>query len=416
MDAPAPAPVFDRFADALCRQREALIAEWIQSSEPADPPDSSAAAPPETAGSGSRQTMLFDTLVLAIRGTGTGAASGGTESDAAPALRFRDGPAATLRELFALRGIILRDGLDEFLRSELAALPHARALETRISHFFEGIAAAAVQRFAEEEAHTQRGLSDHLAETSAALARMDASRLQMLRTVAHEMGNMLHALSGAVSILHAEYEELDAAERREMLGICQRNLAELKALLTHLTDFSAFLRGRAQREVTTFYLPTLFAELTRNFRTLAEAQGVRFEAAIDPDLGEVRSDRLRIRQIVTNLVSNAIKYRQRNPPPGTPPSQVLLAFRARPADAPDHWQIAVEDNGVGIAPDQREAIFEPFHRLSPKSEAPGAGLGLAISKRLAELLGGQLTVESELGRGSCFEVTLPLRLPLTQAR
>ena len=419
MAPPSAAQTFTHFADYLCQRRDELTRRWAETVR-ADPklPSSEPLSRVELQ---DHMPLLFDDLSDTTRQASMADTRASTDSHAAAHGRHRWQQryrlAEVFRELFLIRGLIIRDGLGTFLRENPACEPHSRAMETLIYRFFEETAVNSVEQFVEDEQQAQHDLHNRLSEASAALARTDASRLQMLRTVSHEMGNMLHALNGAISVLSMEYEDLDAVERREMLDICQRNMTDLKTLLHHLTDFSAFLRGKAQREVQLFFLPNLFAELVTALRPQAEAQKLQFEATLDPALGDVRTDRLRIKQIVTNLVSNAIKYRQRTRPPTSPPSRVALTYRtlAGKPDAPDQadcWQIVVEDNGVGIAPDQHEAIFEEFHRLSPNSEAPGAGLGLAISRRLAELLEGTITVESEPGRGSRFEATFPRLLPL----
>jgi signal transduction histidine kinase len=107
-----------------------------------------------------------------------------------------------------------------------------------------------------------------------------------------------------------------------------------------------------------------------------------------------------MRQILGNLILNAIKYRDRAKPVGW----IELAFDAAGAG---RWRVSVEDNGLGIAPADQERIFEEFQRVTPREEVHGTGLGLAIVRRLTELLGGQVRVRSELGRGSRFELELP---------
>lgn len=422
MDAPTLLETFNRFAEELCRRQADLTQRWVDTVR-ADP-NIPGTEPLSLQELKDHMPQLFDDLADTLRLAGASDARSQTERHAAIHGRHRWQQHYRLAELFRelgiVRRVILQDGVGEFIKAQPECQPHGRSIRSLVYRFFEEMAVSSVEQYVDEEQKAQRDLNRRLTETSEDLARtndelgrIDASRLQMLRTVSHEMGNMLHALNGALSVLSMEYDDLDATERRDMLDICQRNLGDLKTLLAHLTDFSAFLRGKAQRDVSTFALPALFAELVATFRPQAEAQKLRFDATIDPALGEVRTDRLRVKQIASNLLSNAIKYRKRTGLSDAAPGRVALELRAlASADSPvdaasDRWQIVVEDNGVGIAPDQHEAIFEEFHRLSANSEAPGAGLGLAISKRLAELLEGTITVDSELGRGSRFEVTLP---------
>ena len=125
---------------------------------------------------------------------------------------------------------------------------------------------------------------------------------------------------------------------------------------------------------------------------------MRLILQIDPDLKVVRSDRKKIRQIITNLVTNAIKYCRKSD------TSIALAFRSL-----DHgfWQIAVEDSGMGIPAEHLNSIFDEFKRLSPTDDIKGTGLGLAIAKRLVEELKGTIEAFSEVSQGSRFVVTLP---------
>jgi signal transduction histidine kinase len=144
----------------------------------------------------------------------------------------------------------------------------------------------------------------------------------------------------------------------------------------------------------------LGSELDASFRALMQAAGMRLHLQIDPDLHLVRSDRRKVRQIITNLVTNAIRYcRKDNANP-----TVVLAFRSR---GQGFWQIAVEDFGIGIPAEHLDSIFDEFKRVSLSPEIKGAGLGLAITKRLVEELNGTIEVFSEIGQGSKFVVTIP---------
>jgi signal transduction histidine kinase len=133
---------------------------------------------------------------------------------------------------------------------------------------------------------------------------------------------------------------------------------------------------------------------------MTQAAGMRLDLQIDPDLNVVRSDRRKIRQIVTNLVTNAINYCRKDKPNTT----VALAFRSLDQGS---WQIAVEDSGRGIPSEHLDSIFDEFKRVSPSEDIKGSGLGLAITKRLVEELKGTIEVFSEVSHGSRFVVTIP---------
>jgi signal transduction histidine kinase len=139
------------------------------------------------------------------------------------------------------------------------------------------------------------------------------------------------------------------------------------------------------------------------YRGAANASGLSLTVDVPEDLPTVETDGARVRQIVGNLLSNAIKY--------TKAGSVVLRTREYPAEifggARGWVHFDVIDTGLGIPADKREIIFEEFSRLGAHDRA-GAGLGLAISKRLAEALGGEITVESEVGSGSIFTLRLPI--------
>ena len=137
---------------------------------------------------------------------------------------------------------------------------------------------------------------------------------------------------------------------------------------------------------------------------MAIANDLTLEVAIKGDLEGVWTDPRKLKQIVANLVSNAIKYRRRDKPDGF----VRLLFE--PADE-EHWHLTVADSGVGIPQDDLEKVFEEFQRGAPSEEIQGAGLGLAISKRLVLLLDGEISVSSEVGQGTQFVLRFSKNLP-----
>ena len=141
--------------------------------------------------------------------------------------------------------------------------------------------------------------------------------------------------------------------------------------------------------------------LLNMFRPLAEKKNIDLRAAIEPDLPPLRQDLIKLQQILQNLLSNAIKFT----PEG---GRVLLRAEA---DVP-YLVLTVTDTGVGIAPEEQELVFEKFRQSgNPLTrEHAGTGLGLSIVRELSKLLGGDVTLQSELGRGSTFTVRLPLEL------
>jgi signal transduction histidine kinase len=192
----------------------------------------------------------------------------------------------------------------------------------------------------------------------------------------------------------------DEAVRSEMLDTCQRNVQEMSDLLNDLKDYSVLIAGAASFQIEEINVRAFGSELEASFHAITQSAGMRLDMQIDPDLDVVRSDRRKIRQIITNLVTNAINYCRRDKPNAT----VVLAFRSLDQGT---WQIAVEDSGIGIPSEHLDSIFDEFKRVSPSEDIKGAGLGLAITKRLVKELKGTIEVFSEVDHGSRFVVTIP---------
>ena len=228
------------------------------------------------------------------------------------------------------------------------------------------------------------------------MIRIDQSRLRLIRTVSHELANVLNALTITVSLVTTGRDD---AMRSEMLDVCQRNVREMGELLTDLKDYSLLIAGDASLQIEEINVRVFASELQVSFHAMTEDAGVHLDLQIDPDLDVIRSDRRKIRQIITNLVTNAVNYCGADKPNKT----VILEFRSLDQGS---WQIAVEDSGIGIPSEHLDSIFEEFKRVSPTETIKGAGLGLAITKRLVEELNGTIEVVSEIGQGSRFIVTM----------
>jgi signal transduction histidine kinase len=135
---------------------------------------------------------------------------------------------------------------------------------------------------------------------------------------------------------------------------------------------------------------------------------LEFESKCDSTLGEIVSDKLKLKQIVANLLSNAIKYRK--------PSRGGYVGISFAASGETSWKIVVADTGIGIAAADMEALFGEFSRVQSTSAVTGTGLGLAICKEFAELLGGHVEVRSEAQQGTRFEVMLPMSTEMPGGR
>jgi signal transduction histidine kinase len=236
-----------------------------------------------------------------------------------------------------------------------------------------------------------------LQESLARLERALQAKSEFLNTMSHELRSPLHVIIGYTDLLR----EGDAGLSDEFVAQRVRASAlELLQLVENTMNVARLDAGRARVRLEEFAPETALAELADGIRALPEAQaGVAVEWSVVPGLPIVRLDRLKLKEIVQNLISNALKF--------------TLAGRVTVrVDQERAWlRIAVRDTGVGIAAEAQSRIFELFERIeAPDGHRPGVGLGLYIVKSLVQLMEGTIELESRPGAGSCFTVRLPLRL------
>ncbi|MEP6672981.1 MAG: HAMP domain-containing sensor histidine kinase [Chthoniobacter sp.] len=222
---------------------------------------------------------------------------------------------------------------------------------------------------------------------------MDASRFQLLRTAAHELRNLLNCAQLEIQGLS---EQNDEASRAELLPVLARNLHQMNEILTDLLDFSMQAAGRRTLRIALLSSTEFVEELLLAFRTPATAKGLALTGECDLALCNLATDGTKLKQIAVNLLSNAIKYTDRG--------QVRFWLRAQGEFL---WVFGVEDSGPGFDAQVRAQLFDEFYRAQQTADREGTGLGLPIVKRLVEMLGGRIRIESEPGRGSRFEVILP---------
>jgi signal transduction histidine kinase/CHASE3 domain sensor protein len=265
------------------------------------------------------------------------------------------------------------------------------------AHTFSHLAALAYEKVR---------LIDEAREGRLELERLMRSRQRLMRGFSHDVKNPLGAADGYAELLSAGiYGEL-TAEQRESIQRIRRSIHRALDLIDDLHELARAETGNVTLRRQLVDLGDLVRTSGDEYRGAANASGLSLTVDVVEDLPTVETDGARVRQIVGNLLSNAIKY--------TKTGSVVLRVRGYPAEtvggARGWVHFDVIDTGIGIPADKRDIIFEEFSRLGANDRA-GAGLGLAISKRLAEALGGQITVESEVGRGSTFTLRLPIHAP-----
>jgi adenylate cyclase len=232
------------------------------------------------------------------------------------------------------------------------------------------------------------------------------SKSAFLASMNHEFRTPLTIILGSSELM--QQSEALQPQQQSYLNSIDRSVSHLLELINDVLDLSRLEANKVEYQPTPLPLLDLITTLSQLFRTQAEAKGIAFELVMATALPKViETDERKLRQILINLLGNAIKFTRRG--------QVLLTVSLMG----NSLRFRVADTGCGIAPEECDRIFVPFYQSrSQPSGAPlieGTGLGLAISQQFAQILGGTLTVQSTLGVGSIFQVTLPLRIPQDEA-
>ena len=246
---------------------------------------------------------------------------------------------------------------------------------------------------------TVRAANQRLAATNTALEAALTAKTQFLATTSHEIRTPLNGILGMTEVILSD--RALAPSLRDRLEIVHGAGKTMRALVDDILDVAKMEHGEISLSPTAFALPALLDTVARLWEIQARAKGVELVMELEHCPGTVFEDEGRLRQIVFNLLSNAVKF--------TDSGTVQIVAEATDEAAP-RLRIAVTDSGVGIPAGQLDHIFESFQQVDGRTTRRfgGTGLGLAIVRNLARAMGGDVTVTSTLGKGSCFELLLPL--------
>ena len=379
------------FADFLDQRREDITAEWLRRvRRDRKIPSAEDLLREELL---DHLPYLLDTLITQLRGTPVDQVN--SHSHGEDRWKHHYCLDEVLRELSILRKVLIEElfGFYRDTKAELKLQVQASdLLHTCLDLTISNSTTAFVARQYEEIQAASRSLE----ELNLRLLEKDRQRLQMLRTITHEIANHLNAIGMRVSVLKKDRDSIDSCT--ESLS---KSVTAMTALVKQLLEFATLDAERPRLERCE--ADSLFQEPAAFGREITEQKGLAFVRHLDPTLGEVVTDRHQLHRMCLNLLTNAVKY--------TATGEVRFTFWAEPEG---NWRIEVSDTGCGIAPEEHEQIFNEFYRASTCRETePGVGLGLAITRRLVGLLGGRIELDSKLGAGSTFRVVLPRNGPAT---
>jgi signal transduction histidine kinase len=232
---------------------------------------------------------------------------------------------------------------------------------------------------------------------------------QFLTNMSHELRTPLNAIIGVSEMLLEDARDLKREDEVEPLDRVLGAARHLLALINDILDLSKIEAGKMDLHLESFLVEPLVQDVVRTIRPLAAKNANQLVATCPQDLGSIWADQTRVRQALLNLLSNANKFTER----GT----VTIDARRTGENGRDWVTLAVADTGIGMTHAQVGRLFQEFMQAesSTSKKYGGTGLGLVISRRFCQMMGGDITVESEQGRGSTFTIRLPVRNEETEA-
>jgi signal transduction histidine kinase len=282
-------------------------------------------------------------------------------------------------------------------------------LSCRIDHASHDELGSLARSFNEMTDKLARTMGE-LVEAQAQADRASKAKSAFLANMSHEFRTPMLAVQGYAELVQQQAEQIGQSQIADDCQQIRIAGQHLMALLNEVLDLSKIESGKMTLVVESFDLRRLVEEVAATMRPLVAQRSNRFSVDVDPSLREMRGDEIKIRQILLNLLGNAAKFTNDG-------AIALRVSRGRTAADAGSVIVEVSDTGIGMTYEQTQRIFEEFEQAEPTTARAfgGSGLGLAICKKLSRLMGGDISVSSELGRGTTFTVRLPIGKPEQQS-
>ena len=239
-------------------------------------------------------------------------------------------------------------------------------------------------------------------------AAEDANRAKsgFLANMSHELRTPMNAIIGYSEMLMEDAEDEGNEDAVEDLKKIHSAGAHLLSLINDVLDLAKIESGKMDIYLETFEVPGMVGEVVSTIDTLVKKNGNRLQVEVDETIGEMRADVTKVRQALFNLLSNAAKF--------THEGVIGLVVQGEQEDGVDWIRMSVSDSGIGIPPEKIDHVFDEFSQADETTtrDYGGTGLGLPISRRFCQMMGGDITLESTVGEGSTFIIRLPLEVAI----